>query len=250
MSDDASIYRFDGPARSRVRLSDAVLGHLTQLVLDRALRPGDALPSEAELARSFEVSKPVVREALRQLAAMGVVEIRQGRPSCISGLTSKPLELYLRLAVRSMPEGLREALELRRALEAQTVSLAATRRDEKHLERLSGLLAIMAEHRQGDDAWASADVAFHHTIAEASGNMLMTLLMQALTGIMEDTIRALQSQRDLRDADATFARHVAIVRAIEARDVGAAGAAMAAHFAATAPVALRILEEKHRQVWR
>ncbi|NNC01131.1 FadR family transcriptional regulator, partial [Corallococcus exiguus] len=73
MTEAAEIYRFDGDARSRIKLSDAVLHRLTDLILERALKPGDSLPSESELARSFDVSKPVIREALRQLAVMGVV---------------------------------------------------------------------------------------------------------------------------------------------------------------------------------
>jgi len=250
MGVDASLYRLDGPGRSRARLADGVLSRLTQLILDRSLQPGDALPSEAELARSFEVSKPVVREALQQLAATGVVEIRQGRPSRISGVTSRPLELFLRLAVRSLPEGLCEALELRRALETHNVVLAARRRDDAQLAHLRGLLATMAAHKDGHDEWVQADLAFHRTIAEASGNRLMLLLMEALAGTMEDTIRALHARRDVRDANATLARHVAIVDALANRDAEQARAAMEAHFAATEPVAVRILAERHSRPWR
>lgn len=250
MTEAAEIYRFDGDARSRIKLSDAVLHRLTDLILERALKPGDSLPSESELARSFDVSKPVIREALRQLAVMGVVEIRQGRPSSISQLSSKPLQLFLRLAVRSQPEGLREALELRRALETQIVMLAAERREEVHLAGLNAALEQMQRNKHSDAEWIAADLAFHKILAEASKNILMSLLMEAMSGTMEDTIRALHSQYDVRDAEATYARHVAIVEAVAARDVIAARTAMEIHFDVGLPVVLRILDEEHRRHWR
>jgi GntR family transcriptional repressor for pyruvate dehydrogenase complex len=250
MTQAADIYRLEGDPRSRVKLSDAVLHRLTDLILVRALRPGDSLPSESELARSFDVSKPVIREALRQLAVMGVVEIRQGRPSCISQLSAKPLELYLRLAVRAQPEGLREALELRRALETQIVVLAAERWNEDHLEALRGALGQMERNKDGHQEWIAADLAFHKALAVASGNILLSLLIEAMTGTMEDTIRVLHSQYDVRDAEATYARHVAIVDAVAARDTERARGAMEAHFDVGLPVVLRILGEDQRRHWR
>lgn len=250
MSEMAEIYRFEGDPRTRLKLSDAVLHRLTDLILERALKPGDSLPSESELARSFDVSKPVVREALRQLAMMGVVEIRQGRPSSISSLSSKPLELFLRIAVRSQPEGLREALELRRALETQIVVMAAQRWQADNLAALKAALANMERNKHGDAEWIAADLDFHKALVAASGNVLMSLLMEAMSGTMEDTIRALHSQYDVRDAEATYARHVAIVDAIEARDADRARAAMEIHFDAGLPVLLRILGENDRHHWR
>lgn len=126
---------------------------------------------------------------------------------------------------------------------------AAERREPAHVARLRELAEVMAAHKDGNDEWVRADLAFHRVIAEAAGNTLMLFLMEALVGIMEDTIRALHVQRDVRDANATLKRHIAIADAIETRDPEQARRAMQAHFDATQPVVLRILEEKHRQVW-
>jgi GntR family transcriptional repressor for pyruvate dehydrogenase complex len=99
------------------RLGDALIARITQAIHDGRLKPGDALPSESRIAASFGVSKPIAREAIRQLAAMGVVHIQQGKPTRVQALDAAPLDRFFRFAVRGSKTGLIEAVELRRILE-------------------------------------------------------------------------------------------------------------------------------------
>lgn len=227
----------------REKLSDVALRRLIALLIEAGMKPGDALPSEGELARAFDVSKPVVREAMHRLVAMGAVEVRQGRPTTIRAITSAPLELFFRFAMRASPSGLLEAVELRSALETQIVGLAAERIGADGIAALRATLARMIAARDTLDAWVEADVHFHLTLARAAGNTLISFLIEALAGTMAETIRALHAQRGLRDPQATLDRHRAIVDAVAARDPEAARAAMEAHFAATRPVVRAILAE-------
>jgi GntR family transcriptional repressor for pyruvate dehydrogenase complex len=225
----------------REKLSDLVLRRLVDLLIDTGMKPGDSLPSEGELARAFEVSKPVVREAMHRLVSMGVVEIRQGRPAVIRAMNSEPLELFFRFALRASPQGLREAIELRRALETQIAARAAQRIAPPAVAALRSILDELDAAKEEPTNWVDADVRFHLGLADAAGNALIVFLLEALRGTMEETIRALNAQRPLRDPEATFRRHVAIFEAVAQGDATAARAAMEAHFDATEPVVLAIL---------
>src|SRR5690606_5045166 len=111
----------------RAPLSEGISDQLIEMIAAGELKMDDPLPSEAELAAPFGVSKPVVREALKQLSLFGIVEIRQGRVARVKPLDSSALEGFFRLAVRSDSNGLRDAIELRRAVEVELAELAATR---------------------------------------------------------------------------------------------------------------------------
>ena len=83
-----------------MRLGDAVIQRITQAIHEGRLKPGDSLPSEARIAASFGVSKPIAREAIRQLAAMGVVHIQQGKPTRVQALDAAPLDRFFRPGVK------------------------------------------------------------------------------------------------------------------------------------------------------
>ncbi len=216
--------------------SEAVLARLSELIAHGHLRHGDPLPPEGEMARLFGVSKPTVREAVRKLETLGVVEIVHGRPSTVRTISAKPLQEYMRFAVGSLDTGLADVIGLRYAIETRTAELAATHGTAPHKEALAGLLTDMKRVTESHDAWVTADLAFHQTIADMSGNQLLAFMVEALHPVMHQTISMLHGRRDLRDAAQTLARHEAIAAAILDGDPGAAREAMARHFEATEPV--------------
>lgn len=239
-----SIYSLADGGGRRISRADAVLERLTSLVITGALKPGDIFPSESELARQFEVSKPIVREALRQLAVMGAVEIRQGKPSVVRPLDAKPLQLYLQLAVASLDKGLAEAIEMRRAFETHCAMLAARHATDAQKAALGEILQRMIAAQDEENAWVAADIDFHMAIAEMTGNTLLRFMCEAFQSTMDTTIRAIHQRRDLRDPVKTVARHTRIHDAIVAGDPAAAHAAMNEHFDATVPVSLAIIAER------
>jgi len=233
-------------AAQRVRLSDTVVEQLLSALGEGRLVPGSELPAESELARSFGVSKTVVREALGRLAVMGVVSIQQGRPSTVCMPSAAPLTALLDLTLRLRPDGLRQAIELRRALETEIAGLAAENATAADIDELRGLIERMREHLEGIDTWVEADYAFHQKLGEMSGNELMRFLMQAIAKPAREAMRRLQVRREMRDARATLARHVAIVDAVAARDPAAAKAAMQVHFDASRKIVDVITREAPR----
>ena len=229
------------------RLTEAVTQFVIDRVAERVYRPGDQLPSESELARRLNVSKPVVREALGRLSALGIVQIQQGKPTTIKGLSVAPLDQFLRLAVRVTDNGLREAVELRRAIEVEVAALAAERATPLQLEPVEVALEKMRANIDGDfERWLQGDLAFHVALARCSGNALLEHLVSALVDTIKFTQRALGMQRDLRDPTATVARHQAVVDAIKARDPAAARIAMTTHFAVSDAVIAEIARDHRR----
>ena len=220
---------------SRQGLSEAVRERLMRLVLSQHLKPGDALPSEGDLAERFGVSRPTVREALRQLVAIGAVEVAHGKLPTVGSPSSEPLKSFFRFAVGNTENGLREAIELRRKLETEIAALAAERATDQSAQELVDALGRMEQAVGTTDPWVNADVTFHVVLARSAGNSLMIYLVEALGGLVSETIRLLHLQRGVDNVAPTLERHRRIVKAVIARDPDAARAAMQAHFAATEP---------------
>ncbi|WP_172746475.1 FadR/GntR family transcriptional regulator [Neorhizobium sp. T25_13] len=229
---------------ARARLSDTVVQHMAGWICNGSLKPGDELPAEAELARRFAVSKAVVREALQRMGEMGVVEIRHGKSTTIREQGSEPLAQYFQFAVRTSANGLREVVELRRALETNTVSLAARHITETELDELRRQVDILDANRTNSQVWIPTNAVFHMILVKASRNVLMTRLFEALSGPIEESMRRLHSERAVRDPDETFRRHVDILNAVAARDPQAAFAAMQRHFDATEPAIVAVLSRE------
>ena len=230
----------------RAPLSEGISDRLIEMIATGELKVNDPLPSEAELASRFGVSKPVVREALRQLSMFGLIEIRQGRVARVKPLDSSALEGFFRLAIRSDSNGLRDAIDLRRAVEVELAELAATRATLKTQQPLEEAFNAMQRNMESLDPWLDADFAFHMALAHASENAIMQHTIKGLSGVIRYTQRLLGVQTDLRDVRMTLRRHETILEAVLARDAPAAGAAMRAHFDAFRPVLSMISSDKSR----
>ncbi|WP_439495038.1 FadR/GntR family transcriptional regulator [Bosea sp. (in: a-proteobacteria)] len=216
------------------RLGDALIARITQAIHDGRLKPGDALPSEARLAASFGVSKPIAREAIRQLAAMGVVNIQQGKVTRVQALDAGPLDRFFRFAVRGSKTGLTEAVEMRRMLEPPIARYSAERRSDADVARLDVILSRM-EAALGDvPRWIEADLDFHEAIAASSGNRLLDLQIRGLRPVIREVMEIFNSRSARTQADwrQTYERHVRVVDAIRAGEAEAAERAMNKHFEA------------------
>lgn len=228
----AEIFADEGIAPSR--LGDVVIERLTQAIVDGRLKPGDRLPSESQIAATFGISKPIAREALRELAAMGVIQVQQGKVGRIRAIDSGPLARFFRFAVGRTEQGLHDAVELRRMLEPQIARLAAQRRTDADIAILHEILAAM-EAALGDiPRWIAADLAFHAHIAAMAHNALVALQMQGLEPVVREMMvrfndRAARQHADWRE---TYKRHVRVAEAIEAGNADAAERAMRDHFLA------------------
>jgi len=159
---------------------------IEDMCTSEAASPGDALPSEAELAGRFGVSRVVVREALRVVEARGYVTRRQGKPAVINPANALPVETYAIRAVLRSQRGLLELTEVREALEIHAARLAAAR----VAAGTAGLELLIEPARAAIEGMRSApatprdranwDMEFHHALARISGNHILAQVLAAL----------------------------------------------------------------------
>jgi DNA-binding FadR family transcriptional regulator len=161
--------------RGRI-LAERVVSELAGDIRQGSLRPGDRLPTEAQAARRFSVSRTVVREALSRLQAAGLVETRHGVGTFVaasrreSGLRADAAEIATVVDLLAM-------LELRIGVESEAAALAARRRAPTHLLALRAALDTFSANLANGRDTVAADFRFHATIAEATGNRYFAGLM-------------------------------------------------------------------------
>jgi GntR family transcriptional repressor for pyruvate dehydrogenase complex len=216
-------------------VTQSVASHIEELVLGE-LEPGAALPSESDLAAGLGVSRLTVREAIKSLQARGLVEIHRGRRPVVAYPNARPIGDFFTAVIRRDPRQLLDLLEVRRALEVQTASLAALRAGRAAITALELAMAAMRQTDADPDAIHAADLRFHETLAAASGNQLLNFLIEGMEGPLHAS--RLQSLRGHLSRGGTVAdvieQHAAILDRIKARDAKGAGAAMREHLSQTA----------------
>ncbi|VFR24910.1 Transcriptional regulator, GntR family [plant metagenome] len=234
-----------GPVLRRVKkYSDQIYEEIMARIVSGALPEGERLPAESEMAETFGVSRPVIREALARLRADGVIVSRHGSGSYVQ---RKPAVDFLQLAPIGGVADLLRAYEYRVALEGEVAWLAAERRTETDLRLLSAALkdmrAAMDERRVG----AEADLRFHRAIAAATKNPLFEFSMQALSEYIAEGV-ALTRKLSLKVGRARLelvqAEHERIYQAVRAHDSAGAREAMRSHID---NARLRMLTEEPQQ---
>lgn len=210
------------------RLSDVVSERLLAAIRDAHLPPGAKLPSERELGEQFGVSRTVVREAVRDLAARGVLDVRSGSGAAVarvdSSSVSDALALFLRRKGLLDPQKIHE---VRTTIELQTVRLAAQRVTDEDLAEIRQTHERLAEVGADPEAAAQADVAFHRAIAKSTNNELFLVLVDSIGDVMMDIRRATLGRPGR--IQAAFKEHERTVQALERRDVEGAVKAMEEH---------------------
>lgn len=155
----------------RVSAMEAVLGHLRAAIERGAYAVGDKLPSEAELCRSLEVSRPVLREALRALQTMGLTVSRTGKGTFVVANTVEDPTFGDYAAS--------DLLEVRRHVEIPVAGYAAVRRTPEDLDHLAHLLERM-EQETDTTSWVALDTLFHLAVAQAAQNPVFRRVIEEI----------------------------------------------------------------------
>lgn len=210
------------------RLSDVVSERLLAAIHDAKLEPGAKLPSERELGDQFGVSRTVIREAIRHLAARGVLDVRSGSGATVARIDSSGVTdaLALFLGRTGFPDP-RKIHEVRELIETQTARLAAQRATDEHLAEIRRTHERLTQVADDPEAAAEADVAFHRAIARATENELFVVLVDSIGDIMMDIRRATVWKPGR--VQVGIEHHGRILAALESRDVEATVRAMEDH---------------------
>lgn len=165
--------------------SDRVVNHLRSYITTQALRPGDRLPAERELAVQLSLTRGDVRRAIAHLAALGVLEVRHGIGAFLAETAPTPGSAPFDLLRASGSFEIWQLLEARRALESELVALAAERAQEPDLAPIANALAQMHAAMDDPGQFALYDKHFHSAIARAAGNPILAALMELLTSALQ-----------------------------------------------------------------
>ena len=219
----------------RVRTHEQVLAQIEQKILDGELRVGERLPSERELAEALGVSRASIREALRALEVMGIVESHIGSGpesgSFVSGRSSEALGNLLRLHMALAQISLADLVDIRRQLEQNNARQAAIRRTDEDLAHLESIIHSMRAPGLHYEQFNELDTEFHVSIARASKNALASDLMQALRDAVKHKMTAtFAGLPDWRaTVDTLIIEHTGLLSLIRDQDAEAAARHITEH---------------------
>jgi GntR family transcriptional regulator, transcriptional repressor for pyruvate dehydrogenase complex len=210
------------------RLYEQIVQQIEESILKGALKAGDQLPAERELAQRFGVSRTAVREAVKALREKGLVEAYSGRGTFITDGTTQAVRQSLDLMVKiGQPEGSTQLAEVRAILEPEIAALAALRGQESEIATMREAVAIMDAAGHDPDAYIEADLDFHLALAEAAANPLILSLIDSIVGLLRE--QRLRIFRVPGGPERGQVHHKKILDAIERRDPEKAREAMKAH---------------------
>ena len=215
----------------RATVSDAIVDKLRGLVAQGVLKPGDRLPSERELCKRFGVGRTSVREALKPLIAIGLLEGRMGSGTFVAAETGQ-FQKSLQWGLLSDLQSRDDLVETRHMLETNAAYWAAERAGKENLAVIRVTLNGMKENLGHPAIFQNFDADFHFEIARATQNRMLYRLINVIRGQIQTWIGerlALTPDRSEILARTSLAQHRKIFAAIEAKDGPAARAAMDRH---------------------
>jgi GntR family transcriptional repressor for pyruvate dehydrogenase complex len=210
-------------------VTDRAIERIQEQIRTGTLRPGSRLPPENELAAQLGVGRSSVREAVKALELIRVLDVRHGDGTYVTSLQPHLLLEGVGFAVDLVQDdAILEVVEVRRLFEPVATGLAANRIDDAALERLGEYVEAMEEAGDDQERLVHCDHAFHSTVFEATGNRTLTSVLE---GLSSRTFRA-RVWRGVIEGDAsqqTIREHRAIHQALEAHDSTLAEAAALMH---------------------
>jgi GntR family transcriptional repressor for pyruvate dehydrogenase complex len=218
----------------RVSLTQAAIDQIKGMIVRGELRPGDRLPKESELAARLNLSRGSLREAVRGLALVRVLEVRQGDGTYVTSLKPELLleSISFFTELQAEEESLHQILEARRMLEAGTAALAALLATPDELATLERLVDEMS-NLDDVEAFVENDLEFHRVIAVASRNDVVIALLDNLSS-RTTRARVWRGLTQSRAYERTVEEHRAIYEALAAKRGDIAAAVITAHIASVA----------------
>jgi GntR family transcriptional regulator, transcriptional repressor for pyruvate dehydrogenase complex len=210
----------------RDKVYEGVAKQIERLILKK-LQPGDKLPSERDLANSLGVSRSSIRDAIRSLELMGMVEPRQGAGTIVRQISSDSLVNPLANARKRKEELVGELLDFRKMLEPSLAARAATRVSPEELAEMEEILERQDRKLLNGESTIAEDTEFHYAIALASGNSVVRKVLDTLMDLLRDS-RERSLQVDGRPQK-SLAGHRKILAALNRHDAEAAKLAMRRH---------------------
>ncbi|MCP3032277.1 FadR family transcriptional regulator [Halobacillus sp. A1] len=206
------------PVRAK-KIYEQVADVLLESLKNGELKPGDKLDSVEHLAKSFNVGRSAIREALSALRAMGILEMRQGEGTYVKAFDVSRFSLPVSVAFLMKREDVKDLLEVRHILEVGAAASAAVHHREEDLEALEAALSAMEKAKGDGELGEQADLDFHVALVHATHNAMLIHLMQSVSEIMVQAMR--ETRKLLHTKEGTerlLEEHRQIFTAIAERD--------------------------------
>jgi GntR family transcriptional repressor for pyruvate dehydrogenase complex len=222
------------------RLSDKAVGQIKALIEEGRLKPGDKLPAERELIKLLSVSRTSLREALRVLEVLGLIDVRTGIGAFVKQTGAGALPAEWNALLKKTQQEMIDLLEVREALEARAVELAAQKASAEELEICALTLAKMKQSANTNDVAAAiqSDIEFHQLISKMSQNNFLIELSDSISHVLLDARHAFF--RRPNRIFVSWQQHCRVVEALEKRDSQAAAEAMLLHLQDSKEVVKRL----------
>jgi GntR family transcriptional regulator, transcriptional repressor for pyruvate dehydrogenase complex len=214
---------------SRTSVSDEIIDQITALIASGDLKPGQRLPSERELCKIFQTGRPSLREAIRALCILGVLDARVGAGTSVSADGNKFMGKIVEWRLITEQHDIENLMDVRLALEGLAVAHAARNHDPIFIADLEKILSLMkdAVDIKNQKLFVELDLEFHISIASAAQNDLLLDLISMIRSQIAHGLSLVVAHP--QSPTLTLKEHGAIVRAVKKRDPNAATLAMQHH---------------------
>jgi GntR family transcriptional repressor for pyruvate dehydrogenase complex len=212
------------------RIYEEIVRQIRTLISEGKLKSGDRLPPERDLAERFRVSRASVREALRSLESMGLIEIRLGEGTFVREISVDSLIEPLALVILTQREAVGELFEARRLLEPPIAGLAARRSTKEEVQEMERILEEQGKEVAAGGTGLAQDAAFHAAIASSTNNRAITRIVHAVIDLLTQSRE--ESLQIAGRPTRSHEDHLRILEAIRGRRSAAARRAMLDHVVA------------------
>jgi len=214
----------------KVTVIEAVTAQLLALIREGHLKPGDSLPSERELMERLQVGRSSVREALRSLATMRVIEVRPSRGAFVRAPVGEDLVPSSALRALIDRDAMIEIVEAREVLEVELAAMAAERASKEDLDEIQAILHEMEQSLGDVEQGLALNARFHLAVAEAARNQVLLKMLASVKDYLEERLREVsQGEEHMRNS---LAGHRRIYECICSGKRKGAADAMRAHLSA------------------
>ena len=235
----AAPVKSDFEAIRKNKVYEEVARQIERLILKK-LRPGDKLPSERELAELLQVSRSSIRDAIRGLELMGLVEPRQGAGTIVREVSADSLINPFANALKHKQVVVAELLDFRKMLEPPLAARAATHASAEEILEMEEILQRQEDRLARGETTVAEDAEFHYSVALASDNNVVLKVLDILMDLLRETReRSLQVEGRPKKS---LAGHRRILASIKRRDAEAANAAMRRHIEDVEEIVLEEME--------
>jgi GntR family transcriptional repressor for pyruvate dehydrogenase complex len=175
-----ALYQYAFNNVKRISTVERIVENLITLIKTRSLHMGDKLPSERQLCEIIGVSRPILREALKALQVMNIIDIRQGAGAYVKSLEPEDVIEHLDIVFHLDSSLYRDLYEARRVLETALAGMAALNISDSEIEAVAENIRQAASHIDDEQKFLESDLELHEMIMKASGNRIIPVFMQSI----------------------------------------------------------------------